>query len=124
MSLSTFGNLGPGQIELYTHVPIMKQVIEKMGTWGYTSRICSVFIVDATFVCDAPKFISGSLLSLSAMIALELPHVNVLTKCDLMDEERVEKVLDVDSAVVLWEREVYGESMKDETSIKKNLMLF
>jgi len=103
----------PGQIELYTHVPIMKQVIEQMVTWGHTSSMCSVFIVDATFVCDAPKFISGSLLSLSAMIALELPHINVLTKCDLIDEERVEKVLDVDSALVLWQREEYNESMKE-----------
>lgn len=92
----------------------MKQVIEQMVTWGHTSSMCSVFIVDATFVCDAPKFISGSLLSLSAMIALELPHINVLTKCDLIDEERVEKVLDVDSALVLWQREEYNESMKED----------
>ena len=98
----------------------MKQVIEQMATWGYTSSMCSVFIVDATFVCDAPKFISGSLLSLSAMIALELPHVNILTKCDLIDEEKVEKVLEVDSALVLWERETYVESMKDEPFRERN----
>jgi len=103
----------PGQIELYTHAPIIKKVIDQMSTWGHASRMCSVFIVDATFVCDAPKFISGSLLSLSAMIALELPHVNVLSKTDLVDEEKVESILDVESASVLWQREEYNRSVAD-----------
>jgi GTPase SAR1 family protein len=103
----------PGQIELYTHAPIIKKIIDQMSTWGHASRMCSVFVVDATFVCDAPKFISGSLLSLSAMIALELPHVNVLSKTDLVDEEKVESILDVESASVLWQREEYNRSVAD-----------
>jgi GTPase SAR1 family protein len=111
----------PGQIELYTHAPIIKRVIDQMATWGHASRMCSVFIVDATFVCDAPKFISGSLLSLSAMIALELPHVNVLSKTDLVDEEKVEKILDVESASVLWQREEYNRSVEEE-SMNMNTM--
>jgi len=92
----------PGQLELYTHVPVMRKIVDQMRMWGYESTMASVFIVDATFVCDAPKFISGALLSLSAMIALELPHVNILTKCDLIDEETVERVLEVESASQLW----------------------
>lgn len=108
----------PGQIELYTHAPIIKRVIDQMMNWGHASRMCSVFIVDATFVCDAPKFISGSLLSLSAMIALELPHVNVLSKTDLVDESRVESILDVESASVLWQREEYQRSVEDEKMMK------
>lgn len=108
----------PGQIELYTHAPIIKRVIDQMMTWGHGSRMCSVFIVDATFVCDAPKFISGSLLSLSAMIALELPHVNVLSKTDLVDESKVEDILDVESASVLWQREEYNRSVEEEKMLK------
>lgn len=108
----------PGQIELYTHAPIIKRVVDQMMNWGHASRMCSVFIVDATFVCDAPKFISGSLLSLSAMIALELPHVNVLSKTDLVDEANVESILDVESASVLWQREEYRRSVEDEKMMK------
>lgn len=108
----------PGQIELYTHVPIMKRIVEQMSSWGHLSRIASVFIVDATFVCDSPKFISGSLLSLSAMISLELPHVNVLSKCDLIDEDKVADILDVESATSLWQKEIYKESEEDESIIK------
>ena len=39
------------------------------------------------------------------MIALELPHINVLSKCDLMDKEEVEKILDTESATQLWQME-------------------
>jgi hypothetical protein len=39
------------------------------------------------------------------MIALELPHVNVLTKCDLLSEEEVERTLSLGSATELWDRE-------------------
>ena len=63
----------------------------------------SVFIVDATFVTDPTKFISGSLLALSAMISMQLPHVNVLSKCDLVEEASMERVLEMESALQLWD---------------------
>jgi hypothetical protein len=95
----------PGQLELYTHIPLMRSVVDRMRMWGYDHSMVSVFLLDATFVADTSKFLSGSLLSLSAMIALELPHVNVLTKCDLLSEEDVERTLSLGSATELWDRE-------------------
>ena len=95
----------PGQIELYTHIPLMSNVINSMKLWGYDSTMVGVFLIDTTFVADTPKFISGSLLSLSAMIALELPHVNILTKCDLISEEDVDRILNLQSASEIWDRE-------------------
>ena len=80
----------------------MKRIIEQMSMWGHNSRMASVFIVDATFVCDAPKFISGSLLSLSAMIALKVPHINMLSKCDLVDAEKFNSELEEESSRSLW----------------------
>lgn len=32
---------------------------------------------------------------------LELPHLNVLTKCDLVDEDELQRVLDFESASML-----------------------
>lgn len=103
----------PGQLELYTHVPIMRQILDRMRIWGYESNMVSVFCVDATFMGDTSKFISGSLLSLSAMIALELPHLNVLTKCDLIDKDEVENMLQVESATQLWEIEEEKQSLQE-----------
>jgi GTPase SAR1 family protein len=93
----------PGQIELYTHIPVMNRIIDQLRLWGYGDKMVSVFIVDATFVTDVSKFISGSLLALSAMIAMQLPHVNVLSKCDLVEEASMEKVLEMESALQLWD---------------------
>jgi GTPase SAR1 family protein len=96
----------PGQLELYTHIPLMRNLIDRMKMWGYNHTMAAVFLLDATFVADTSKFLSGSLLSLSAMIALELPHTNILTKCDLLTEAEVEEVLDYGGgATQLWDRE-------------------
>ena len=57
--------------------------------------MCGIFVLDATFCCDTTKFISGSLLSLSAMCQIELPHINVMSKCDLIAEEDLDKILDL-----------------------------
>eukprot|EP01048_Picozoa_sp_COSAG05_P003499 COSAG05_NODE_162_length_15499_cov_23.006104_9_plen_76_part_00 len=36
------------------------------------------------FISDPSKFLSASLVSLSAMMTLELPHINVLSKVDIL----------------------------------------
>lgn len=77
----------PGQIELYTHVPVFKRIAEclRQKDWN----VVVVYCVDSTFVSDASKFIAGNLTALSAMVQLELPHVNVLTKVDLLPNKDV-----------------------------------
>lgn len=62
-------------MELYSHVPVMRTLVENLQTWGL--KIGGCYLIDATYAADPTKFISGSLLSLSAMIQLELPHLNV-----------------------------------------------
>ena len=56
------------------------------------------YLLDALFVMEPSKFISGCLLSLSSMVQMELPHINVITKCDCADKEAVEQVLDSEGA--------------------------
>ncbi|CAL1544490.1 unnamed protein product [Lymnaea stagnalis] len=74
----------PGQIELYTHIPVMKQLVAQLEAWDF--RVCAVFLLDAQFLVDAAKFVSGSLTALSTMVNLEVPHMNVLTKMDLLSK--------------------------------------
>jgi len=85
----------PGQIELYSHLPVMRNLTNLLTGWGY--RVCSVYLLDALFVLEPLKFISGCMLSLSCMMQLELPHINVVTKCDIADKEAVERVLDTEN---------------------------
>lgn len=72
----------PGQIELYNHVPVMRQFVDHLQQRDI--RLVGVYCMEASFCIDPCKFISGSLTALSAMVHLELPHINVLTKCDLI----------------------------------------
>ncbi|KAJ8681183.1 hypothetical protein QAD02_016970 [Eretmocerus hayati] len=74
----------PGQLELYTHMTVMRQLIETLQNLNF--RLCVVFLVDSQFLVDSSKFLSGTMAALTAMINLELPHVNVLSKMDLLSK--------------------------------------
>ena len=116
----------PGQIELYTHYPVMNIFKDNLIKNGY--YICGAYLIDSQFVEDgflfsfflfififyflffvlffflffflflflflifllwkAPKFFSGVLTAMSAMIQLEIPHVNILSKMDLVGGSR------------------------------------
>ena len=52
----------PGQIELYTHLPVFRRILDALQGWGF--RICAVFLIDSHFMTDAAKFISGSAVAL------------------------------------------------------------
>ena len=60
----------------------MQQISQELQRMRF--RLAACYLLDSTFCSDAPKFLSGALCCLSAMTALELPHVNVLSKCDLV----------------------------------------
>ncbi|CAN1274513.1 GPN-loop GTPase QQT1 [Linum perenne] len=74
----------PGQVELFFLHTNAKNVIMKLIK-KLNLRLTAVHLVDAHLCSDPSKYISGLLLSLSTMIHLELPHINVLSKIDLIE---------------------------------------
>lgn len=75
----------PGQIELYTHVPILPSLVKFLTRAGSLDiRLCATYLLEATFVVDRAKFFAGTLSAMSAMIMLEVPHLNILSKMDLV----------------------------------------
>jgi len=72
----------PGQIELYTHIPIMPRLIATLQQANI--RPCAVYLLESQFMEDKNKFFSGVLSAMSCMINLEVPHVNLLSKMDLV----------------------------------------
>ena len=91
----------PGQVELYAHLPILKSLVSSLERSGY--RCVVVFLLDAHFVTDAAKLLAGNLAALAAMCHFELPHVNVLSKCDLVGRDAVERYLTPAGAALLGE---------------------
>jgi len=72
----------PGQVELYTHHASVRAISEALVEWGI--QVCAVHLVDGHHCSDSSKFLSTALVALAAMTMLELPHVNILSKIDLI----------------------------------------
>ncbi|KAI0285061.1 ATP-binding protein Fet5 [Russula aff. rugulosa BPL654] len=72
----------PGQIELYTHHPFLPTLVRNLQRLGM--RTSAVYLLDSQFMEDKYKFFSGVLSAMSAMVNLEIPWINVMSKMDLV----------------------------------------
>jgi len=73
----------PGQVELYTHHGAVRGVVQALAKANH--RLTAVHLVDAHHCADPAKFISVLLVTLSTMVQLEMPQVNLLSKVDLVE---------------------------------------
>jgi len=74
----------PGQVGLYTADDNMKSIIDHLTSQDY--RLTCVNLVDSHHCSDAGKFVSVCLTSLTSMLQIALPHVNLLSKVDLVEK--------------------------------------
>ncbi|XP_042418533.1 GPN-loop GTPase QQT1-like [Zingiber officinale] len=74
----------PGQVELFFLHSNTKNIITKLVK-KLDLRLTAVHLIDAHLCCDPGKYVSGLILSLTTMLHLELPHINVLSKIDLIE---------------------------------------
>mmetsp|Transcript_71739 Transcript_71739/g.159531 ORF Transcript_71739/g.159531 Transcript_71739/m.159531 type:complete len:349 (-) Transcript_71739:468-1514(-) len=66
-------------------------------------HVCYSYLLNARFEppFQVAKFVSGVLCTLSAMTSLELPHISVLSKCDLLSSRTaLEEFLEADTSVL------------------------
>lgn len=73
----------PGQVELFTHHPSLRNILAAL-TGSQRLRLAAVHLVDSHYCTDLSLFVAAALTSLTTMLQLELAHVNVLTKVDLL----------------------------------------
>lgn len=101
----------PGQIELYTHIPVVPTLVQHLTRSGALDvKLCAAYLVESTFVMDRAKFFAGTLSAMSAMLMMELPHVNILSKLDLVKGTVPRKDLNrfIDADVTLLEDDGTG----------------
>lgn len=92
----------PGQIELYTHMSVMRKLVDLLQAMDF--RVCGVYLMDVQFMVDGGKFLSGTMAALTTMVNIEISHVNVLTKMDLLSKSarnQIDRYLDPDPHVLL-----------------------
>ena len=106
----------PGQVELYTHHNSVKNIIQKLVTCDY--RLCCVNLVDSYYASDSAKFISVLLVSLSTMLQIELPHVNILSKMDLI-KQYGELAFNLDFYTEVLDLSYLCETLEDDKLLKK-----
>jgi GTPase SAR1 family protein len=73
----------PGQIELYTHSSVMKRIVDFLHK-EMNYKMVTLYLLDSNFVGEASKFVAGTLMCLASMVHFEMPHLNILTKVDLL----------------------------------------
>jgi len=70
----------PGQVELFTHHSSLRNIFFKIQKLGY--RLVVLHLSDSYCLTLPSLYISNLILSLRAMMQMDLPHLNVLTKID------------------------------------------
>lgn len=73
----------PGQVELFTHHNSLFRIFKKLAK-EIDARLCVVSLVDSIYLTSPSQYISVLLLSLRSMLQLDLPHVNVISKIDML----------------------------------------
>ncbi len=111
----------PGQIELYSHATVFRTFVDWMRGQGWS--MCAVYCLDSQFVSETPKFIAGSLQALAAMVQLELPHVNVLTKVDLI-ADKVRSLICLHVSAYVAVDEEHAEHFQAQVCIGAHLCCF
>eukprot|EP00792_Barthelona_sp_PAP020_P002680 TRINITY_DN14241_c0_g1_i1.p1 TRINITY_DN14241_c0_g1~~TRINITY_DN14241_c0_g1_i1.p1 ORF type:complete len:277 (-),score=71.71 TRINITY_DN14241_c0_g1_i1:171-1001(-) len=72
----------PGQIEIFTHGQIftfLLKIFEKKGI-----RLCACCLQDVVCALDAGRYLSSLLTTLSITMNLEIPHLNFISKLDML----------------------------------------
>eukprot|EP00917_Polyrhabdina_sp_WS-2016_P025092 GHVP01054056.1.p1 GENE.GHVP01054056.1~~GHVP01054056.1.p1 ORF type:complete len:283 (+),score=55.74 GHVP01054056.1:555-1403(+) len=87
----------PGQIEIYTHFDIMQRITDLFTRNDY--RICVITLLEAHFLQEPTKFLAGALSTLAGMINIESPHLCVVSKIDLIKQDKEQDEEEDDSEV-------------------------
>ncbi|KAL7662560.1 GPN-loop GTPase 2 [[Candida] zeylanoides] len=75
----------PGQVELFTHHNALYKIFRRLSSPRHLDlRLCVVSLVDSIYLTSPSSYVSILLLSLRAMLQMELPHVNVVSKIDML----------------------------------------
>lgn len=78
----------PGQSELYIHNVAMKEIIKNLTARNnyFDLRLVCLNLCDSYHASDISKYIGLCMNSLTTMIHLELPHLNILSKVDIIEK--------------------------------------
>jgi GTPase SAR1 family protein len=73
----------PGQVEIYSNHNSLKNVLKALSSRLHFT-FSALHLVDVSYLYDKHRFLSALALSLTAIIGMEMPFINAITKVDLL----------------------------------------
>lgn len=73
----------PGQVELFTHHSSLFKIFKRLEK-ELDMRFCVVNLIDCFYMTSPSQYISILLLALRSMLMMDLPHINVFSKIDML----------------------------------------
>jgi GTPase SAR1 family protein len=104
----------PGQIELFAFRESSKQIVEKLG-----GNALIGYLFDPLLAKTPTGFVSQVMLSATVQFRFAIPAVNLLSKCDLLSQEEIDRIK-------RWVEEPYQlleEAIAQEPGIGKQLSI-
>lgn len=75
----------PGQIELYTHIPLLPRLIKHLSSSSLQFRTSAVYLLESQFIqADKAKFFAGVMSAMSCMMSLGCGMLCLMSKMDLI----------------------------------------
>nr|XP_036672014.1 GPN-loop GTPase 2 [Drosophila suzukii] len=111
----------PGQIELYTHHTAMARVFERLERERYS--LVTVNLIDSHYCSEPAKFIATLLMALNTMLRMSLPHVNVLSKADLLRKHEAKLHFNVDYYTDVLDLKYLLDKLDDDPTMRKHRKL-
>lgn len=108
----------PGQVELYCHHASLGNIFGKLSS-AANIQLCVVHLIDSHHCSDAGKFIAALMLSLSAMLKIGLPHINLLTKTDLLKKHMDKLQFGIDFYTEVLDLNYLLESLESDSFTSK-----
>lgn len=103
----------PGQIELFIHSEILQSCVKHVKNFA---KVAIVYLIDSTNFMNNSKLIYTLLCSTISMYRFYLPVLNIITKCEFLDDEKLEIIL---SGENLFE----DENLEEENGRLKNAIV-
>lgn len=93
----------PGQIELFLHSDVLQECVRHVRNFA---KVAVVYLIDSSNFTNPSKLIYSSLCATISMSRFCLPAINIISKADLLDEEKLEEILSGN--------DIFGEEFQDD----------
>jgi len=80
----------PGQIELFIHSEILQTCVKHVKRF---SKVAVVYLIDSTNFLSNSKLMYTLLCATISMYRFYLPVLNIVTKCELLDEAKLSQIV-------------------------------